>query len=71
MGNLTKEEHDAVWKFFHNIEKQTWGEIKLAAGGKSKGTNHHFFKVCEFSKIVKMNSFKEFRKNYRRYYLFF
>src|ERR1700733_6745853 len=50
--NLTAEETLEVLKLWQGIEKQTWAEIKLAAGGRRKGTNHHSLEVCEFNKIA-------------------
>lgn len=49
---LTKEQHISFLKFVHGLEKQTWAEIKSAAGGKAHGTNHHSIELYKFSKIA-------------------
>jgi hypothetical protein len=48
--NLTQHQHISFLKFVHGLEKQTWAEIKLVAGGKTHGTNHHSIELYKFSK---------------------
>jgi len=47
---LSKEEFVVFLKFAQSIEKQTWAEIKTAAGGKRHGSNSHSLIIPGFSK---------------------
>lgn len=47
---LTVEQHVHFLKFMQDIEKQTWAEVKWAAGGRNHGTNHHSLEVSKFDK---------------------
>jgi hypothetical protein len=51
--NLTKEQYINFFQFVRSIEKQTWAEIKTAAGGKRCGTNHHPLDIEKFDKKAK------------------
>lgn len=47
---LSKDQHIDFLMFVKAIEKQTWAEIKSAAGGKRHGTNHHSLEIAKFDK---------------------
>lgn len=47
---LSTEQYIHFLKFIRSLEKQSWAEIKLAAGGKSHGTNNHALEVSKFNK---------------------
>lgn len=47
---LSAQQYINFLKFVRDVEKQTWAEIKLAAGGKRQGTNHHPLEITRFSK---------------------
>lgn len=47
---LSSEQYIHFLKFIRSLEKQSWAEIKLAAGGKSHGTNNHALEVSKFNK---------------------
>mgnify|MGYP000232836672 CR=1 FL=1 len=49
---LSSEQYIHFLKFIHALEKQTWAEIKLAAGGRGHGTNHHPLEITKFNKIA-------------------
>ncbi len=46
---LTQECFISFFKSVQCFEKMSWAEIKLAAGGKKKGTNHHPLDIAKFS----------------------
>lgn len=50
--HLSKEQYLAFMKFIQGMESQSWAEIKLTAGGKRKGTNHHSIELHKFSKAA-------------------
>lgn len=52
-NHLNQEQFISVFKFLQSLEKLTWAEIKLAAGGRNKGTNHHPLNISEFHKRAK------------------
>lgn len=47
---LSNEQYIHFLKFVHDIEKQTWAEIKISAGGRSHGTNNHALDLSKFNK---------------------
>lgn len=47
---LSNDQHINFLKFAKAVEKQTWSEIKTAAGGKKRGTNHHPLDIDKFDK---------------------
>ena len=44
---------DSVFKALHDFEGLEWGAIIQASGGRKHGTNNHFIKVEELSKVAK------------------
>lgn len=49
-NTLSKDQYIDFLKFVKAVEKQTWTEIKSAAGGKRHGTNSHNLEISRFDK---------------------
>ncbi len=49
---LSQQQHIDFLKFIQAMEKQTWAEIKMAAGGRRRGTNHHPLEINKFNTLA-------------------
>ncbi len=47
---LSSDQYIHFLKFIQSLEKQTWAEIKLTAGGRAHGTNNHALEITKFNK---------------------
>lgn len=47
---LSSDQYIHFLKFIRSLEKQSWAEIKLTAGGRSHGTNNHALEIAKFNK---------------------